>query len=678
MSRISRFLKHLDLPLLGKELIEQAARKRTYAIRVVYATILFLMTTLFFYEVLSVASASPLAVLGRGKDMVSILVGVQFAGVYLFMPAMTCGVLTQEKERASLQLLFLTRLGPWAILFEKLLGRLVPMLGFLLLSLPLLAFAYTLGGVTQKMLWTGVWMLTLAAIEMGSLAILCSAFCRTTVGSFMATYVLAFLMFFGPYFLFMILMIVGMLLDIRPDQFLEGVFGAGSQGVFFMALFPFFGPPIFFADTLLPGVMGHVALAVHSVLILGVSGGFLLLARRFLVTRAFLPQNNVLLRAFKSFDSPRRARAAVPAVTTGRAVVCTDDALLPANEPIVWRETSKRMLGNWRYIFRVLLFIEIPTILFCGLLVWVEVYSRQYNNMAGEIVMMLSFPMLFLMWMLAVLVVSVKSASLIAGERSHQTLDVLTTTPLTGREIVLQKMRGVRRIIAVTAVPFSTVFLFKAWRLATIHGLNDWRERDFNPRVYLVGQALAMAILLPLVAWLSLLIGLKVRTQGRAIMGAMAAIVAWCVAPLIFIVIPLSILFPHFGTDRPFEAMIELASLLSPATAVFMNEFGALKEFKIGPWVTIVVNFVMYGALLFWIRRVCLTNADRWLGRLEGGDTAVEKGLSLRRLRSWLNGLTGTSSEGAEAIEERTETGEEQEAPGKLAEGEAIRDLPAV
>ena len=32
--------------------------------------------------------------------------------------------------------------------------------------------------------------------------------------------------------------------------------------------------------------------------------------------------------------------------------------------------------------------------------------------------------------------------------------------------------------------------------------------------------ALALAILLPLVAWLSLLIGLRLRTQGRAIMGA--------------------------------------------------------------------------------------------------------------------------------------------------------------
>jgi len=42
--------------------------------------------------------------------------------------------------------------------------------------------------------------------------------------------------------------------------------------------------------------------------------------------------------------------------------------------------------------------------------------------------------LVFLLWIVAVLLVSVQSASLIAGERSHQTLDVLATTPLTGQD----------------------------------------------------------------------------------------------------------------------------------------------------------------------------------------------------------------------------------------------------
>src|SRR6516165_7193237 len=180
---MTRWTPSLGLPLLAKELLEQAARKRTYIVRAVYAALLFSSAYLFFYETLQVGVASPLAVLGRGREMLRTLIGLQFAGIYAVMPAITCGVLTQEKERASLQLLFLTRLGPWTILFEKLLSRVVPMLGFLLLSLPLLAFAYTLGGVSLESLGAGVWMLLLAMIQMGTLALACSAWFRSTGGA---------------------------------------------------------------------------------------------------------------------------------------------------------------------------------------------------------------------------------------------------------------------------------------------------------------------------------------------------------------------------------------------------------------------------------------------------------------------------------------------------------------
>src|SRR5579872_1525061 len=104
-SRLAKF----GLPLLGKELLEQAARKRTYVIRVVYASLLFFVCFMMFYNTLRIGRASPFAVLGRGRQLFEVLVGMQFAGIYLFMPAMTCSVITHEKERASLQLLFQTR-----------------------------------------------------------------------------------------------------------------------------------------------------------------------------------------------------------------------------------------------------------------------------------------------------------------------------------------------------------------------------------------------------------------------------------------------------------------------------------------------------------------------------------------------------------------------------------------
>ena len=128
----------LGLPLLTKELIEQAARRRTYFVRLLYASLLFLLAYWQFSSILSNSGANNLAMLGTGADMFTRVIELQFLGILLFLPALTCSAITAEKEHNSLTVLLVTRLGPLTILLEKLLGRLVPMFSFLLLSLPLL------------------------------------------------------------------------------------------------------------------------------------------------------------------------------------------------------------------------------------------------------------------------------------------------------------------------------------------------------------------------------------------------------------------------------------------------------------------------------------------------------------------------------------------------------------
>src|SRR5262249_47798855 len=131
-------------------------------------------------------------------EMFEWLMKLQFAGIYLFMPAITCGVLAHEKEQRTLGLLFLTRLGPWTILFEKLSSRLVPMCCFLLLSLPLVAHAYGIGGITRAHLLFGVWMLVITVLQVGALALACSAWFRTTLGALVGTYAAGAVLVFGP------------------------------------------------------------------------------------------------------------------------------------------------------------------------------------------------------------------------------------------------------------------------------------------------------------------------------------------------------------------------------------------------------------------------------------------------------------------------------------------------
>ncbi|MGE5193552.1 MAG: hypothetical protein ACM3U2_13745 [Deltaproteobacteria bacterium] len=602
---MTRWLSKLGLPLLGKELIEQAARKRTYVVRVVYAALLFFAAYLFFYDTLRVNTAGSLSVLGRGREMFGTLVGLQFAGIYFFMPAMTCGVLTQEKERASLQLLFLTRLGPWTILFEKLFSRLVPMFGFLLLSLPLLAFAYTLGGISPAYLFAGVWMLVLATIQMGTLALACSAFFRTTSGAFISSYLLTAILFFGPGLLWLCLWFI-FRVDINR---LRNIVGPGWHPE--VLVFPFFGPVTFF-ESMRPGMAAVWPIVFHSVLVLCASAVCLVAARKCVVRRAFLPPRNVMLNVFKVLDRIFLRLNDNP-VTRG-FVFIGDTAPLPGEEPVAWRETAKRSLGKARYLLRVFIALEVPVAILCTLLIVAESDARPLS------------PLVILLWIVSGLMVAAQSASLIAGERSHQTLEVLCTTPMSGREIVRQKFRAVRRLMLVLLVPFATIFIFESamkWNMPAQWGWGAWSNgRQFSLPLYLACSALSVGIYLPLFAWLSFLIGLRARTQARAIVGAMAVLVAWCAIPPIFIRLPLSILTGGNAWNAPF--ILQLPMLASPMAIVVANEESFRFEFSGAPWVAVVLNFLGYGAILAVVRWACLRNVDRLLGRSENNLADVD------------------------------------------------------
>ncbi|MBI3862043.1 MAG: hypothetical protein HY290_09120 [Planctomycetia bacterium] len=581
---MKRLVSRLGLPLLAKELAEQAARKRTYIVRVAYASLMFLAAYMMFYDTLRHVGSSPTAVLGRGRQMFDILVGLQFAGIYLFAPALTCGLITYEKERASLQLLFLTRLGPWTILFEKLLSRLVPIVGFQMLSLPLLAFAYSLGGISPQHLAGGVWMLLVSALQTASLGLACSTYLRTTAGAFVWSYLLGTALFLGP-------------------EFLWSAIGAPPRQLPVEIRFPFCGAALFFGGANTFGVTTPlselVAALVHAVPLLFSSGVCLVLSRYFLVSRAFAPPRHLVLDLFRRLDGAF-ARWNENRWTKG-IVLIADVGSLPIDQPIAWRETTKRSLGRARYLIRLFLVLEVPLLAFCLLLVIAGLH--QGREIVAYVV--------FLLWGIAVLMVSVQAASLISAEKSHQTLDVLCTTPLSSSDIIRQKYRGVQRLMAVLLVPFFTLFVFQAWWRSMTSGFRWSYDRPFEPMWYLFSEAVTVGIYLPMVAWLSLWIGLKAKTQARAIIGSLAAIVGWCLLPFLCCV------FPVAWTTRGGEEII-LIILSSPMAMIIINEVSGPGKIFESP-LPLIMNSMFYGGALFFFRQLCLMNADQLLGRTADG-----------------------------------------------------------
>ena len=397
-SKLKYRLRAWGFPLLTKELLEQSARRRTYIVRTGYALLLYAIAFLLFYERLNTAGTSPTQVLGQGKMMFEIVVALQFVGIYLFMPALTCSVITHEKERDSLALLMLTRLSPRMILLEKLLSRVVLMLSFELMLLPLLGLAYTFGGVAWEEFLKAAWFLALATLQMGCLALFCSSFFRTTVQSFIASYIIGAGWLFG-----------------WPLLWEFNRHSTAALAIFFHSLgvtipdheisFVFFAPAMYF---------GSGALAEASILSIPIicSTFFLLVgARMFFVRRAFVQPRHLMLKVFRAIDR-LFFRLNNNRFTRGIVLASSSDST-PGDDPVRWREVTKSGLGSMSHLVRILLILELPVVGFCLMVSVAE--SRE-----GFEVMVF---MQFLLWFILILIVSVRAAGIIAGERSRQTLD---------------------------------------------------------------------------------------------------------------------------------------------------------------------------------------------------------------------------------------------------------------
>ena len=598
-------LSRLSLPLLLKELLEQAARRRTYIIRVVYAMLFFLACLTVILPELSRAGNSALSVLGIGRNIFIGIVGWQFAGIYLFLPVLACSVLTVEKERNTLGLLFLTKLGPWTIIFEKLLSRLLPMYCLLFCSLPLLAFSMSFGGVNLIDLFVAVWFLALTAFQICSIAVACSSFFRTTTGALLSCYAAMFIMGFG------LPILDWLIFENRIHNFLMSNFGVAISGgnaaeILMLAFVGFVGfitqveGPLVFSgywQTFYYNSLMAIPLIASGLLAL-------LIARLCLVRRAFIPASNYVLYLLRLID---RCFHALNKNCVTRGIVVLEDATTePYFSPIAWRETHKRSLGQTRYLIRVLMALELPVLMVILGVIWRS--ANDYNDAGVSMVITT-----MLVWVVSALLITVTSAGLIAGERSRQTMDILLTLPIEGRKIILDKIAGVCRLAWVCALPLVTCIVFEAW-WRDVMGPRAWGgNRDFLWWEYLLTELSMVVVYVPLMVWVSLWIGLKVRSPTRATLTALVALVAWCIAPLLIIFSTWE-LFLSPGRDVVSSGM-GMVLQFSPVFLYYQAEFESLHDLSSVPLLPMIFNMFLYGACLLVVRSWVLSSADQLLGR---------------------------------------------------------------
>ena len=578
---LARF--NFGLPVLRKELIEQANRKRTYVLRALYAAALFTATVGAFYTLALELGNDPLGLLGQGRWMFEFVFWVQIGAIYLLLPAMLAGTITTEKERDTLALLLLTELRPWEIILQKLLGRIFTVFTFMLLSLPLLAVAYAFGGVSSGRLGVAAYVLLLTCLQVGAVTIMCSAFFASTAVAFMAVYIIL-----GPLYF-----TVPFLEEMRITNF-------NARGEDWPTFFPAL-PALKQVAT-----MGYAA-TLKNVWQDTWSSWFLtlialVLARRFLITRALRRPRNIVRAIFRVLD---QFFTTVNRIFAGGIILIRDRGELPDRLPVAWMERTRRAIGKPHHLARIAVLTEVPTVLLC---IIVLTGSRIYS--LGEVLSV----MLFIAWPIVVLWLSIQAAGAFATERSRQTLNVLLATPMDTRQIIREKTIVLWNFAAVLALPLATIYLVEAayeHRLGGGYSLYGGRQGDFSTPAYLTCGVLAIIIYMRIIVWLSMWLGMWLKTQARAAMAAITILILWCTAPIGLIMLA--------QIDGGLSELEQMLLILSPAAVVIVFDLGP-GEFAMSPWAVMLVHFGLHAAIASVLRHWCIESANRLLGRVTASD----------------------------------------------------------
>lgn len=580
------------LPLIRKELREQSARRRTYILRIVYAGLAYVTALSFSADRFRQVGYSIQEFLGQGRELMQMYAALQGIGIYLFMPAMCCNLITSEKERDTLTLLFLTRMTPGQLLAGKFLSRLLPMLCFILLSLPLFGYAYSMGGFEVEAVVSMSWLLIVSALYVGSISLMFSCWFRTTVGAFIASYITILVLTFGPLLLYGETMLVEELFE-WLQEVLE------TQEVFGLEDWELVGAVVPFYN--IDNQQTFMWRVLHTTPILFFTGCLLAMARLFVVRRAAVKPKNRLLAVFRGFD---RLFRFLNEKLCGDIMVLAGEGQLARDRPIAWRETTHRTMGTARYLIRLFMLIEYPVLFLCSISVGSE---------TGLAILNFVLP---LVWIVVVLLLCGASASVISAERGGQTLDVLLSTPMTGRNILSQKLTGLRRLTCVLSIPLLTIYIFQAMLRFDVPDLAPERSAlpGMDPTTltwcFLWSGIACVCLLLPVISWMSFWIGLRVRSQGRAIIVSVSVLVGWCLLPIIGGVVYQSFAVPD---HTALMSLWDWLSQVSPMLLVHISQYTEFQDPVESLWWTVAIYLPLFALSRYW----CLWRAPRVLGRAD-------------------------------------------------------------
>jgi len=406
-----------------------------------------------------------------GSQVFRLIAYGQVLGVCLLAPLFMAGAIASEQSGKTYNILLTTPLSNLQIVLGSLAGRLFFVLALLLSGLPLFAVVLVFGGVRTGSVFTAFAVAACTAVFVGSVAVTLSVL---RAGGRKAVFV--FVIVIAAYLVGLYALDRGLLRVLDPEPYTTWLTALHPILVLESSLLTNYRPPPPEELANLPALLAGFRGSPFGAFVVWTLGGSLLMVLGCALGLRQIGQGEAKwLIALKRKLRLNRGERSHPA----REVV---------GNPIAWREANTRgkMFGGilGRYGFAALGW------LMAAVLVWLYHTGRMPQlpapQAAGGGVLAphaVFHRLLIILLVLEVAVVTLVaiyiSAGCVSREREDGTLDIMLTTPVTPRQYIWGKLRGLVSFLSLMiAVPVLTVVGVSGYAL--VGGWLGWPPATFT------------------------------------------------------------------------------------------------------------------------------------------------------------------------------------------------------
>lgn len=581
-------------PVFAYESLLGARRWQVYAARAFFVVVLLIGMAVVWLGT-DQATGQPMGARATLKQLAQIgegffyaLAGIQVSLVLLAGPAATAGSICVDRARGTLTHMLMTDLSDPEIILGKLAARLAPVFGLIMCGVPVAALTALLGGIEFGAL-AGAFAISMALAVIGcALALTVSVWVPkmhevlTAVYAVFALWLIALPIWYS----------------------FSRAYGFWPAPHWFEMANPYV---LVFAPYVKPGTVGVAEYALFVAAALVVSAALTLLS----IAR---------LRSVAAAEAGRPAKAVRRLLPDLRWILPTFAGPTLDGNPVLWREWHRNRPSRITRRLWVILIVTTWTLAAWGTY---ELITGGAGSRPGGLPMGMMFQLIF-----GLLLISSTAPTVLAEERVRGSLDVLLSTPVSSRSIVVAKWWGAfRPVIFLALMPLYVSVLMSAttegYRFALPASMakpipvTTW-DRVLAPTFctldYLASGAAIVSLGIVLATW--------VRQLGRAVVISVIAFFAiaigWIVlAQFAYHRVMFSRLAADWHQKHPYVQLVLIAvspmgGPIAPLDLLEQYAQAPRTEGWIGLGCIIVIKLAVAAGLL----AVAIATFDRCMGRV--------------------------------------------------------------